>query len=115
MLATQSTTFDVNTGLTTILTIRETNSYQRTLYFRNLTTDALAVQVECSMDGGTTWSVVGTSFTLASLVSQVFGVPAINSGILRVRASGGGNDRDLEIAYARLFDDLGHIWQTPVA
>lgn len=114
MLVTQHDIFDVSSGLTTILTIREANSYARALYFRNLSSSALSLQIEHSADGGTTWAIVGTAFTLAAGLLIVKDVASTYGQILRVRASGGGDDRDAEICYTRIFDDTGHDWVMPV-
>jgi hypothetical protein len=114
MLATQSDVLDVPVSLSTILAIREGNSYQRSLFLRNLSSSTLGVQIETSNDGGTTWAVVGTAFSLAAGELIVKEVAASVTGILRIRASGGGDDRDLEVAYARIFNDTGHTWVAPV-
>ena len=116
MLATQQDTFDVPTGLTTLLTIRELgNGYQRSLWFENLTADDLAIQLESSTDGGTTWALIGTAFTLGDSELIAKDVPAATVGIVRIRASGGSADKDLVIGYTRMFSDSGHIWQSPVS
>jgi len=103
MLATQSDVLDVPIALDTILTIRENNTYQRSLFFKNLTASDISMQIETSTDGGSTWSLVEAAFSIAANSIEVKEVDADN--ILRLRASGGGNDRDLYIAYARIFDN----------
>ena len=112
MMCTQSQLFDVPASLTTIVTLREGNTYARSLYFKNQSSDTLAIQIEHSSDGGATWAIVGTAFSLAAAAIAVKEVAATYSNILRVRASGGGDDRDLFIAYARMFDD-GNTWTDP--
>jgi len=114
MLCTQSDVLDVPVSLSTILTMRESSTYQRSLFMRNLGTTTLGIQIESSLDGGTTWAIVGTAFSLASGELIVKEIAATVTGILRVRASGGGDDRDLEVAYARIFNDTGHTWVAPV-
>lgn len=114
MLVTQSDVLDVPVSLSTILTMRESSTYQRSLFLRNLSASTLGIQIESSLDGGTTWALVGTAFSLAAGELIVKEVAASVTGILRIRASGGGDDRDLEVAYARIFDDTGHTWVAPV-
>lgn len=112
MYVTQSQTFDVPVSLSTIVTIREGNTLQRSLFFQNLTTDTLAIQIEHSSDGGATWALVGTAFSLGSLAQVVKEIASTYTNILRIRASGGGDDRDLYIAYSRAFSD-GATWTDP--
>lgn len=114
MLVTQGDVFDITSGLMTALTIRENNTYQRVLFFRNLSSSALSLQIEHSADGGSSWSVVGAGFTLAAGALVVKDIASTYANILRIRASGGGDDRDLEIQYARIFNDTDHIWITPI-
>lgn len=113
MIATQGDVFDVPVALGTILTIREPASYQRSLYFRNISSNTLAVQIEESDDGGSSWSIVGTAFSLGAGIILVKEVAATVTGILRIRASGGGDDRDLHLEYSRAYDDTSHIWASP--
>lgn len=112
MLVTQNQTFPVPASLSTILTIRERNTYQRSLFFQNLTSSSLSISLEHSSDGGSTWEIVGTAFTLTALTQTVKEVAATYSNILRIRASGGGDDRDLYIGFARIFAD-GSTWTDP--
>ena len=113
MNVTQGQVFDVPASLSTIVTIRENSSgYQRSLAFQNLTTDSLSIQIEVSNDGGSNWSLVGTAFTLGSLTLVAKEIAASYTNILRVRASGGGDDRDLVITYFRIFAD-GNTWTDP--
>ena len=114
MLVSQSDIFDVPAAQATVLTIREVASRQRTLFFENLTTaDTLTILVEYSTDGGSTWMMAVTSFDLDPGEIEVKNVLAAYTGILRVRASGGGEDRDLSIGYSRTF---GHTvtWTNPI-
>jgi len=112
MLICQSDVFDIPASLTTVLNIRENNAYQRSLYFKNLLgSDTLAFQIETSADGGSTWTLIDTAFSLAAGAIVVKEITASN--ILRVRASGGGTDRDVYIAYARIIADDDHEWVSP--
>jgi len=112
MIATQTGLFDVAAALATVVNIRETNSWQRSLFFENKSSGTLAIQIETSADGGTTWSLVGTAFSLTtgSRVTKEVSTSYLNQ--LRIRASGGGDDRDLSITYARMFGD-GDTWTNP--
>jgi hypothetical protein len=112
VLVTQSDVFDIPMSLSVVLNIRENNTYQRSLYFKNLLgADTLAFQIETSADGGSTWTLIDTAFSVAGGEIVVKEITAPN--ILRVRASGGGNDRDAYIAYARFIEDEDHEWVTP--
>lgn len=115
MLCTQSALFDIPVGLSTVLQIRETNSYQRMLSFQNHTSSELSIQIEESSDGGATWSVVGTAFVVGALgsASEIVVKSISSTNILRVRCSGGGDDRDLTISYARLYADATNMWSSP--
>ena len=114
MIITQDDVLDVPVALATILTMREGSSYQRSLYFHNLSSGTISIQIQSSNDGGTVWSLVGTAFSLTTGLLIVKEVAAAVTGILRIQASGGGDDRDLHIAYSRIFDDTGHVWVAPV-
>lgn len=112
MLVTQSDVFDIPISLATVLTIRENNTYQRSLYFSNLTAADISMQIETSADGGTTWSLVEPAFTLSANTIEVREIEAAN--ILRLRASGGGDDRDIYLAYSRIFKDSNREWVSPL-
>lgn len=119
MIVTQSDSFDVPAAQATILQLRETNSYQRTLLFRNLTASDLSCQIEHSADGGTTWVVIDTAFTISAIGGgsevAIKNISSTYAGsILRVRASGGGDDRDLQIHFTRMYLDTAHVWSSPV-
>lgn len=115
MIAVQSRVFDVASGLSTVLSIRERNSYSVVLFFRNRGDLELSLQIEESADGGSTWSLVDTAFTLAAAGED--GDVAVklvaSDDILRVRGSGGGGDRDLEIAFVRDVNESA-TWTAPV-
>ena len=112
MLITQSDIMDVPASLSTIVTLRENNSWGRSLYFENKYSASLSIQIETSGDGGATWALIGTAFALAAAAKIVKEVTAAYPNILRVRASGGGEDRDLYIGYARMFATT-NTWTDP--
>jgi len=114
MVISSTDVFDVPVALDTILNVRENSSWQRSLFIKNLSSSDLAIQLETSTDGGSSWSLIGTAFTLAAGEITVKEIPAENPNIFRVRASGGGDDRDLHITYARIFDDNQHNWVMPI-
>ena len=117
MLITQTRVFDVPTAIGTIVTLREINSYNRMMYFENLGANTLAVQVQQSTDGGNTWALIDTAFNIgpkgggADIITK-----QITSGnILRVQASGGGDDRDLYFGFTRMMaDGDSPTWVPPV-
>jgi len=112
MLITQTDILDVPSTLSTIVTLRENNSWGRSLYFENRYSASLSIQIETSADGGSTWSLVGTAFALAAGDKIAKEVSAVYPNILRVRASGGGEDRDLYLGYSRMFATTG-TWTDP--
>jgi len=116
MINTQTDVFDVPVAVGTILTVRETNAYDRTFVFRNLTAaQTLNIEVQNSDDGGTTWDTAVAAFNLLPgimIVKTVVGATYAN--ILRVRASGGGADRDLYLALQRPYLDAAKVWSSPV-
>jgi hypothetical protein len=104
---------NVPVSLATILTIRENSAgYQRSLFFENISSDTLSIQIQESTDGGATWVLIGTAFSLAAAAKIVKEISSANSNILRIQASGGGDDRDLSIGYSRLFANTA-TWTDP--
>jgi len=115
MIITSSDVLDVPVALATVLTIREANSYARSVFLHNLTSGSdLAMELQYSNDGGTSWSIIDTAFTLAAGELITKEIESTYGQILRLRASGGGDDRDLHITYARIFDDNQHNWVMPI-
>ncbi len=112
MITSQTGFFDVPAALATIVNIREVNSWQRSLFFENKSSSTLSIQMEHSADGGTTWSIIGTAFTLVAGAKIEKEISTTYPNQLRIRASGGGEDRDLVITYARMFGD-GDTWTNP--
>lgn len=112
MLTTQSDIFAVPAALGIILQIREVSSgIQRTLLLQNLSSSDLTVQIEESADGGSTWSIIDSAFTVGAAGGADIAIKSIDSAnILRVRASGGGDDRDLYITYTRMHEGCPAIW-----
>ena len=122
MIAVAADIVDIPAAEGTILQNREASSYPRILTLRNLTTlDTISFKIQESADGGTTWS----DLTLSDGTKQIT-LDAAGSGDdvcverfssanpLRIRASGGGNDRDLEVSLERVYDDASHVWGSPV-
>ena len=112
MFAMQSDVFDVPTAAASILQDRATSSYQRTLVFHNLSAGTLAITTQYSAAGGEAWTDIET-FNLAAGAMVVKNVT--RTEILRVRASGGGDDRDLAVALFRVDLDARaeKLWTTP--
>ena len=105
----------------TVLTVREAGVFPRTFTLRNLTAGTPAYRIQESADGGTTWSNLtledGTAQTTLGVAGG--GTDAtvervISANILRVRVSGGGADRDMEITLNRVYDDNAHLWTSPL-
>jgi len=116
MLATQTDVFPTTLAASTVLSIREANTYIRILWFKNLTGTDLNITIESSADGGTTWTVLVPAFVLtaAPAAGSVQAKQAISANILRVRASGVTDDQGLMISYTRQFLDATRVWQAPV-
>jgi len=117
MLTVQKDWFDVPVASATVLQDREDSDYTRVLFFENMTASTISVTIQKSTDGGTTWSVVGVVFNLGAVGSgtevAVKTVPAA-SGIIRVLASGGANDRDVVISMVRYYLDTSKVWTKPI-
>jgi len=111
MLVSQTVILDVPLAEGTIVTIPDVSPYQRTFYFRNLTSSVLTITIQESADGGATWIDYAAAFTVG-----IFGGGAdvvvknvVSTGILRLRASGGGNDRDLYLGLTRFYLATGLV------
>ena len=115
MVSLQEDIIDVPSAVATVLTDRTGSSYQRTLVLRNLTSVELTYQLQYSADG-TTWTNLGTAVTLgvAGGGSDVEIENITNTNILRVRAQGGGEDRDMQVSLMRVLDDSDKVWTRPV-
>lgn len=118
MLVTQTVELDVPSSEDTVLQIRETSSYQRTFYLENLSTsETISIIIQKSSDGST-WTDVFTSFDLGPVGSgtEIATKNVTDSDQLRIRASGGANDKELKLSYCRYYNDTApHIWFTPIA
>lgn len=116
MLVTMIDLFDVPAALGTLLTFREANSYAKFFGFRNWTASAIAVRIEETPDGGTTWNLVGTQFDVGAVGSgtDIITKHITSTNMLRIRGSGGGNDRDLEIGVSRVYKDTARSWPSPI-
>jgi hypothetical protein len=113
MMISQQDVFDVPAAQATILTVREVSSYQRTFAFRNLTTaSTLSIIIEYSDDGGASWDTAVLTFTVTPGSTVVKNVASTITGILRVRASGGGEDRDVLVGYSRVYETSA-LWTDP--
>ena len=114
MLITQTDVFPTYLAETTILEIREINTYSRVLGFKNLTSDStMSFKIEESTDGGATWTTVVPSFTVAA---GEIGVKVLGSlGILRIKSEAVSSDAGVMISYARSFVIVApQIWLEPV-
>jgi hypothetical protein len=106
MVETLSDVFNVPVASSTILTIREANSFQRTLVFTNLHTGELTLRVDHSSDGGNTWTEgVVTTFALPVGDTLVKNVAASYGSMLRVVASGGAaTGYQLHLSSTRVYE-----------
>ena len=113
MLVSQTGVFATAVAATTILTIREENSYSRYLSFRNISGSILTIVIEYSATGAAgTWVTDTASFPLAD--GAVIAKVPTNSTLLRIQASGAAADAGLEINYTRIeADSASGTWLSP--
>lgn len=116
MLAVRSTIVDVPALEDAILTVRELNEFPRIFYFRNLTDSELTLQLQTSVDG-VTWADSGSTFTVGAVASatEIVAKYITSTSMLRVQGSGGGDDKDLMIAYCMMYQDDNQEWSYPLA
>jgi len=117
MLVTQSAVVGIPASLAVIVTIRETGVANRTLCFENLTSNEISISLEESADN-TNWTQLEPSFVLgvAGSATGVVVKDTASTNIIRVRASGGGDDRDVSLSYLRVVEEaagVGRIWTRP--
>ncbi len=112
MHVSQSDVLPVTLAEDTVLTIRESNSYDRRISFKNLTTAILSFKIQNSDDGGATWADHVSTFTVAvgALVVQ----EVTESGILRILGSGITDTQAVLISYDRNYLDATYVWTSPV-
>jgi len=101
MLVVRETLLDVSVTEGTVLTIMDSNPWERVLLLHNR--DAvlsLTLQIQKSVDGGATWVDYGSAFTLGidGSGTEVAVKTILGSGVFRLRGSGGSNNSELEIS-----------------
>jgi hypothetical protein len=110
MIIVSTAHYSVPAGISTIFTIQETGTYGRVLYFKNKTAQTLSIQLQEFTEDG--WIDLIDAFNLGAIGSgtevNVKKVDALTP--LRVRASGGGDDDDLEVSYVRLYRQEADTW-----
>ena len=103
----RTTILDVPLAAATVLQLRYTNAYNRTLTFRNLTASTLSVTVQEYISGA--WTTIGTAFDVGvkgggtDIVTKLI----TSANQLRIQASGGADDRDMLFAVHEYVDDSG--------
>jgi len=114
MLVNQIDVFPTYLAETTILEVREINTYSRVFSFKNLTSDStMSFKIEESVDGGGTWTGVVPSFTVAA-GAIVVKIP-VSSSILRIRSAAVESDAGVMISYTRFYlDAADRVWTSPV-
>ena len=115
MITLRTDILDVPVAKTVILVNQESNTYQRTLTFRNLTATPITLYLETSVDGGATWTDIVVAFVIgaAGLGADVVIKNVVVTDPIRVQAQGGGVDRDLQVSLLSVYLDAAHIWTTP--
>lgn len=104
MYSMETSLFSVPAAQTTIFTILDDLGTPRVVILNNKCTDPLTCQYEYSDDGGATWSALGASFELdpaGSGGSELRVDKITQTGRIRLKASGGSTNRELEVAVVR--------------
>lgn len=96
--------FDVPAAQGTIFTIIDDTVTPRVAFLLNRSSSTLTCQFEYSTDGGATWSSLGSSFDLdpfGSGGSELEVTEITQSGRIRLKASGGATDSELDVLVVR--------------
>jgi len=111
----QADVVDIPAAAAVVLRDRTNAAFQRTFYFQNLTANALSLVIEESADG-TTWSVLVPAFVVGIMGSGTEIIPKniVSSNMLRVKGSGGGDDRDMLVTLVRGIVDANKVWAKPL-
>ena len=119
MIVEVSDIFDCPVAEGTVMQVRASGVFPRTFILRNLTASTPSYKIQEDLAG--TW----TDLTLSDGTKQIT-LGAADSGtdvrveritsanLLRVRMSGGTNDRDIELSLTRVYDDSNSIWGSPL-
>jgi len=105
MFDNQSNVFNVPAAQGVIFTILDDLSTPRVVSLLNMSTGVLTCQYEYSTDGGGTWTVLGSSFDLdpaGSGGSELDVQKITQTGRLRLKASGGATNRELNVQVTRV-------------
>lgn len=116
MIVTTTSVVDVPAAAGTLLTDQDSPAAQRTFVFKNLNDPddlalvTLSLLIEESSDGGATWETNTVAFNVEAGTVEIKNV--ISTNILRVRGSGGTDDRDLEFSLVKIYTappDSSHV------
>ncbi len=116
MIITGVDVVDVPVAEATVFTSREGVAFPRVFTLQNLTGSAITFSIEAS-PAGAVWSPQtlsnGTTVMTLGIVgsgSDITVERIVILNICRIRASGGGDDRDLMIGLQRVYYDTTKIW-----
>ncbi len=111
-LLVQGDIFDVPSAEATLFTLREANGFPKVLFFENLTSNTITIRLQESGDGGATFINLGATFDLgpAGGGAAVEVKKEDTTNIIRVRGSGGANDRDVLINTGRYYLTGATTW-----
>jgi len=112
MIVTQTDILPVTVLESTLVIIRETNSFTRLFTFRNVAAGQLSFKFQESTDGGQTWVDLGVVFPIETGQSSTQ-VPA-SSNLLRILVSGLTDPYGVELTYTRYYEDATYVWTSPV-
>jgi len=100
----QTRQFDVPAAQGVIFALIDDLGTPRVINLLNRSSSTLTCQYEYSTDGGTTWSSLGSSFDLdpfGSGGSELEVTEITQSGRIRLKASGGASDSELDVLVVR--------------
>lgn len=105
MFTAQSRQFDVPAAQGTIFTLLDDLATPRVVHLLNRSSSTLTCQYEYSTDGGSTWASLGSSFDLdpfGSGGSELDVTEITQTGRIRLKASGGASDGELDVLVVRV-------------
>lgn len=98
MLVSQSLVVDAPAMMTSLLRVLDGSPFPRALWLENLdSSNTLTVKLESSNDGGITWVLIGTQFTILPGAVEFRALTAAGP-LIRLSGSGSG---ELYVALAR--------------
>ena len=103
MYSSQGNVFEIAAVEATIFTLVDDLSTPRAVLLHNMGAYTLTCQYQYSTDGGGSWTNLAAAFSLGAAGSgdELDVLKITQSGRIRLKASGGGGDRDLSVLVVR--------------